>query len=80
MSKGEIVHIYIYLKVSYFWMPKKKLAVIFSKIQVKRQILGVHLQKHANEIANSEDPDQTAPLGKDGPGPHCLPRPVYPKT
>ena len=25
--------------------------------------LKVFCQKHANEIANSEDPDQTAPLG-----------------
>ena len=31
--------------------------------------------KDADRIANSVDPDQTAPLGL-----HCLPRPVHPKT
>ena len=33
------------------------------KIQTKRPNLKVFCQKHANGIANSEDPDQTAPLG-----------------
>ena len=33
------------------------------KIQTKRQNLRVFRQKDANGIANSEDPDQTAPLG-----------------
>ena len=33
------------------------------KIQTKRLHLKVFHQKHANGIANSEDPDQTAPLG-----------------
>ena len=32
-------------------------------------------QKDANGIANSEDTDQTAPLGL-----HCLLRPICPKT
>ena len=32
------------------------------KIQTKRQNLRVFCQKDANGIANSEDPDQTAPL------------------
>ena len=32
------------------------------KIQTKRPNLKVFCQKHANGIANSEDPDQTAPL------------------
>ena len=45
------------------------------KIQTKRPNLRVFCQKHANGIANSEDPDQTAPdLGL-----HCLPRPICPK-
>ena len=35
--------------------------------------------KDAEGIANSVDPDQTAPLGADL-GLHCLPRPVCPKT
>ena len=34
--------------------------------------------KDAEGIANSVDPDQTAPLGADL-GLHCLPRPVCPK-
>ena len=33
------------------------------KFQTKRQNLRVFGQKDANGIANSEDPDQTAPLG-----------------
>ena len=33
------------------------------KIQTKRPNLRVFLQKDANGVANSEDPDQTAPLG-----------------
>ena len=33
------------------------------KIQEKRPNLSVFRQKDANGIANSEDPDQTAPLG-----------------
>ena len=37
-------------------------------------------QKDANEIANSEDPDQTAPLGAVWSGLHCLLRPTCPKT
>ena len=33
------------------------------ELQTKRPNLKVFCQKHANGIANSEDPDQTAPLG-----------------
>ena len=33
------------------------------KIQTKRPNLRVFCQKHANGIANSEETDQTAPLG-----------------
>ena len=33
------------------------------KIQTKRPNLKVFHQKDANRITNSEDPDQTAPLG-----------------
>ena len=33
------------------------------KIQIKRPKLRIFCQKDANGIANSEDPDQTAPLG-----------------
>ena len=35
------------------------------KIQTNRQNLRVFHQKDANGIENSEDPDQTAPLGAD---------------
>ena len=43
-----------------FWTPE-----IFDipKIQIKRPNLGFFHQKDANGIANSEDPDQTVPLG-----------------
>ena len=40
-----------------------KLRCNLPKIQTKRQNLRVFCQKDANGIANSEDPDQTAPLG-----------------
>ena len=43
-------------------------------IQTKRQNLEVFCQKHANGIANSEEPDQTASLGQSDLGLHCLPR------
>ena len=42
----------------------KKLCCNLPKIQTKRPHLKVFCQKDANGIANSEDPDQTAPLGK----------------
>ena len=40
----------------------RKLCCNLSKTQTKRPNLKVFCQKHANGIANSEDPDQTAPL------------------
>ena len=46
----------------------------------KRQNLSVFRQKDANGIANSEDPNQTAPQEQSDLGLHCLPRPVCPKT
>ena len=45
-----------------FRMPKK-LCCNPPKIQEKRPNLWVFYHKDANEIANSEDPDQTAPPG-----------------
>ena len=48
-------------------------AVINLKFK-QRQNLRVFCQKDANGKANSEDPDQNAPLGL-----HCLPRPICPK-
>ena len=41
----------------------KKLFCNLPKIQTNRPNLRVFHQKDANGIANSEDPDQTAPLG-----------------
>ena len=38
-------------------------AVIYLKIQTKTPNLRIFCQKDANGIANSVDPDQTAPLG-----------------
>ena len=40
----------------------------------------VFCQKHANGIANSEDPDQTAPEEQSDLGLHCLPSPICRKT
>ena len=41
----------------------RKLCCNLPKIQTKRPNLWVFPQKDANGIANSGDPDQTAPLG-----------------
>ena len=45
-----------------FWM-LENFVVKNNKIQTKRPNLRVFHQKDANGIANSEDPDQTTPLG-----------------
>ena len=53
--------------VMYRKVPKfsdaKILCCNLPKIQIKRPDLSVFCQNYANGIANSEDPDQTAPLG-----------------
>ena len=60
---------YLHLKyrTSHRKVPKfsdaRKLCCNLPKIQRKRPNLRVFRQKDANGIANSEDPDQTAPLG-----------------
>ena len=41
----------------------KTFAVMYLKFKKRGQNLWVFRQKDANGIANSEDPDQTAPLG-----------------
>ena len=51
-----------YRKVPKFW-DARKLGCYLPKIQTKQPNLRVFCQKDANGIANSEDPDQTAPLG-----------------
>ena len=52
----------IYRKVPKFW-EARNLCCSLPKIQTKTPNPKVFCQKHANGIANSEDPDQTAPLG-----------------
>ena len=51
-----------YCKVSKF-SGARKLCCKLPKIQTKRQNHRIFCRKDANEIANSEDPDQTAPQG-----------------
>ena len=54
-------------KLIYHKVPKfsdvKKLCCNLPKIQTKTPNLWEFHQKGANGVANSEDPDQTAPLG-----------------
>ena len=59
-----------YTRIRYMYyheVPKfsdaRKLCCNLPKIQTKRTKLRVFYQKDANGKANSEDPDQTAPLG-----------------
>ena len=59
LQKAEIILTNI--KFLNFQM-SENFAVIYLKFR-KRPNLRVFHQKDANEIANSEDPDQTAPLG-----------------
>ena len=51
-----------YRKIPKF-LDDRKLCCNLPKIQTKSPNLRVFRQKDANGIANSEDPDQTAPLG-----------------
>ena len=55
-------HRYVYRKVAKF-LDARKLYRNLPKIQTKWPNLRVFRQKDANGIANSEDPNQTAPLG-----------------
>ena len=54
-------------KVCYRKVPKfldtRKLCCNLPKIQKRKPNLSVYSKKDANGTANSEDPDQTAPLG-----------------
>ena len=52
----------LYRKVPKF-SDARKLCYNLPKIQTKRPNLWVFRQKDANGIANSDNPDQTAPLG-----------------
>ena len=57
-----IFYVVLYRKVPNF-RTLKNFAVIYLKFKQRGQTLGYFVIKHANGIANSEDPDQTAPLG-----------------
>ena len=61
-SNSVTVNPRIYRKVPKF-SDVKTLCCNLPKIQTKRPNLRVCSQNDANGIANSEDPDQTAPLG-----------------
>ena len=61
------------VKLLNFRMPENFINLKF--IQQGQRNLRVLHQKDANGKANSEDPDQAAPLGL-----HCLPRLICPKT
>ena len=61
MISSIVVYYPEYLKVPKFWSTRK-LCCNLPKIQEKRSNLRVFHQIDANGIANSEDPDQTAPL------------------
>ena len=78
-------HTSIYRKVAKF-SDARKLRCNLPKIQTKWSNLSIR-KKDANGIANSEDPDQTAPLGsliwasrQSDLGLHCLPTAICPKT
>ena len=58
----------------------RKLCCNLPKIQTKKPNLRLFCQKDVNGIANSVDPDQTAPKEQSDLGLHCLPRPICPKT
>ena len=57
-----VVVLGIYCKVPKF-SEARKLSCNLPKMKTKSPNLRVFCQKDANGIANSEDPDQTAPLG-----------------
>ena len=90
LSEGQYVNKVVFRLVSRDWCVSSSIFGCqkgfcnLPKIQIKRPNLGVFRQKDANGIANSEDPDQTAPLGaveeQSDLGLHCLLRPVCPKT
>ena len=59
----------------------RKLSCNTPKIQIKGPNLMVFLLRDSSGLANSEDPDQTAPLEEQSDlGLHCLRRPICQKT
>ena len=65
--RGALQSLYEHHSTTYRKVPKfsdaRKLCCKVPKIQEKRPKLWVFRRKDENGIANSEDPDQTAPLG-----------------
>ena len=61
-QKEKIEHLRLTVKFLNFRTPDN-FAVKLPKIQTTRPNHGIFCPKDANGIANSEDPDQTAPLG-----------------
>ena len=57
-----VIVVSTYRKVPKFW-DDRNFCCNLPKILKMRPNIRVFHQKDANEIANSEDPDQTAPLG-----------------
>ena len=53
---------FVYRKVPKF-SEARNFAVIYLKFKQRGQTLRYFVKKHADGIANSEDTDQTAPLG-----------------
>ena len=74
---SSIIHIY---RIVPKFSDASKHCCNLPKIQPTRSNLRVFFQKDANGIANSEDPDQTAPEEQSDLGLHCLPRSICPKT
>ena len=60
-SKMKTIHNFNHRKVPNFWTPEN-FAIIYLN-QEKRPNFCIFCKKDANGIVNSEDPDQTAPLG-----------------
>ena len=57
-----VIVLFYYVKFLNFGKPENT-AVIYLKFKQRCQVLREFCQNGANGIANSEDPDQTAPLG-----------------
>ena len=69
------------VKFQNFQTPENS-AAIYLKFKQRGQTLQYFIKKDANETANKDDTDQTAPRREEqsDQGLHCLQRPVCPKT
>ena len=73
-APAAVFLLYIYRKFPKY-SDTQKICCNHSKIWTMWLYYRVMSPNDADGMANSVDPDQTAPLGL-----HCLPRPVCPKT